>query len=399
MSFTRVLLPVALAAPLCAAGDETTWTISADVAYTAAGDAIEGALVTVTDGKISAVGGGSGGDLHAAAITPGLVDLGPWMTGGATAVEQSSERTPALRVADSLDMFSANFDRALRSGTTTVLAVPPDSAVIGGLGIALKTGGEPNLAARSLRADAVVRGTIGSAPSSRNSPHSSFFGLPTHFTRRPTTRMGVEWVWRKAFYDTLAAEQDPARAFEGWEVLRDVLRGERTLMVRAGATQDVRTAIFLKREFGIPNLIIGDAAEAWMEPRLCAGSGASFVLPPYSFAGRGNPDSSFHAWHTAAELHAAGRPVALSSHGPTNPESRLALQPGFAMRGGLPFDAALAAVTIAPARMIGVDDRVGSIEAGKDADLVLWSGTPFEPSSRVVGVLIDGRLAVDPREQ
>ena len=78
---------------------------------------------------------------------------------------------------------------------------------------------------------------------------------------------------------------------------------------------------------------------------------------------------------------------------------RLGRQAGFAMRGGLPFDAALAAVTINPARMMGVDDRVGSIEVGKDADLVLWNGTPFEPTSAIIGVLLDGVLVVDPRSQ
>ena len=73
------------------------------------------------------------------------------------------------------------------------------------------------------------------------------------------------------------------------------------------------------------------------------------------------------------------------------------MQAGYAMRGGLSFEAALAAVTIQPARMIGVEDRVGSLEVGKDADLVLWNGPPFEPSSRVVGVLLEGELVVDPR--
>ena len=73
------------------------------------------------------------------------------------------------------------------------------------------------------------------------------------------------------------------------------------------------------------------------------------------------------------------------------------MQAGYAMRGGLPFDAALAAVTVNPAKLLGVEDRVGTVEVGKDADLVLWNGAPFEPTSRVVGVLLDGVLKVDPR--
>ena len=91
-------------------------------------------------------------------------------------------------------------------------------------------------------------------------------------------------------------------------------------------------------------------------------------------------------------------PLALSGHNATDLESRLCYQPGYAMRGGLSFDAALAAVTTTPARLVGVDARVGSIKAGKDADLVLWSGEPFQPTSKVIGVLVDGRLIVDPRQ-
>ena len=91
------------------------------------------------------------------------------------------------------------------------------------------------------------------------------------------------------------------------------------------------------------------------------------------------------------------RTIALSSHGASAPELGLDRQAALAIRGGLPFDAALRAVTITPATMLGVDDRVGSIEVGKDADLVLWNGTPFEATSRVIGVVLNGRLVVDPR--
>ena len=70
----------------------------------------------------------------------------------------------------------------------------------------------------------------------------------------------------------------------------------------------------------------------------------------------------------------------------------------YAMRGGLPFDAALEAVTITPARMVGVDDRVGSLEVGKDADLVLWSGRPFELTSKILGVVLNGELVYDARD-
>jgi imidazolonepropionase-like amidohydrolase len=209
--------------------------------------------------------------------------------------------------------------------------------------------------------------------------------------------MGVEWEFRKHFYDTLAARRDAAKAFPGSDVLDRVLKGELTLVIQANVTQDIRTAIYLKEEFAIPTLVVDSAAEVWKEPELVKRSGIAVILPPLDFSGRVGVDGGFHAWDSAAELQEMGVLFALSGHGARRPEERLAFQPGLAMRGGLSFDAALAAVTINPARIAGVADRIGSLEAGKDADLVLWSGVPFQPTSRVVGVLLGGRLVLDPR--
>ena len=147
--------------------------------------------------------------------------------------------------------------------------------------------------------------------------------------------------------------------------------------------------------------VLDAAAEASKELELVRRSGVGVVLPPLPKDGRLPdgfvPDTYFVALDSAAKLHELGVPVALSAHGASEPGERLARQAGYAMRGGLSFDDALAAVTITPARMVGVDDRIGSIEVGKDADLVLWSGTPFEPTSNVLGVLVDGELVLDPR--
>jgi imidazolonepropionase-like amidohydrolase len=381
-----------------AAQDGTSWVIRADRVYTASGSVLEGGFVAVANGKIVAVGpgvGGSGDELEVAAVTPGMIDLGARVVTHPDAVEQSTETAVTMRVADALDLFDPRWRRELSSGVTTVLATPPDNDVIGGLCIALKTGGDPTVEARTVRADAALRGSFGTEPSQGNQGSS---GVPqTFYVRRPTTRMGVEWGFRKAFYDTLAAQRFPEREFEGVELLGQVLDGGLPLCVQAWATQDIRTAIYLKEEFSIPSVIIDAAAEAWTEPELMARSGASVVLPPHTWRGRTGRDRAFFAWNTAKILHDLGVPIALSGHGAGTPTERLAYQPALAMRGGLPFEAALEAVTIAPARMIGIDSRVGSLEVGKDADLVLWSGTPFEPTSRVIGVMLDGRLVVDPR--
>ena len=392
-----------LATAVLSGGDappRDSWVIQADAIHTAAGDAIEGGHVLVTDGKIAAVGPGARGGqavLRAAAVTPGLVDLGGWMNAGSTSTEHGTETPAHLRVDGTLDLFSTRWDAQLRGGVTALLAAPPDDSVIGGMASLLKTGGEPTLEARTVVADACLRGAIGSQPSWRNHP---MFGrsAPDHFVRRPTTRMGVEWEWRKTMYDALASANDAERAFPGSAEVLSVINGDKPLMIGAGATQDIRTALFLKHEFGIPRLIVEGAAEAWKELDMVAASGAMVVLPTFTWNGRGHQDGSFHSWSTAAQLAERGVTIALSGNGSTSAESRFALQPAFAQRGGLSFDDALRAVTINPAQMVGADGRIGSIEVGKDADLVLWSGTPFEPTSRVIGVLLDGQLVVDPRE-
>ncbi len=380
--------------------EENSWTIYADMVYTAAGNTIEGGIVTVTNGKITSVTKGkkpSGKDsLSVAALTPGMVDLSVRINGGLTSVEQSKEVQPQRSIEAAIDLYSHAWDRQVRSGVTTALLNPLDRNVVGGLGAVLKTAGPETVEARLMKPRAVLRGAIGTEPSGGNHP---VFGAATDFySRRPTTRMGVEWEWRKAFYDA-AQREEP---IEGDEELLAALRGELPVFIQAWATQDIRTAVFLKEEmsregFGDMRLIIDAGAEAWREPDLLIRTGTAVVLPPFPMQGR-TEDGAFMAWNVAALLHHRGIPVALSAHGAREVDERLGMQAAFAMRGGLEFDAALAAVTIVPARMVGVDDRVGSVEVGKDADLVLWSGpTPFEPTSRIIGVLVDGVLKLDPR--
>lgn len=387
---------------LARAQEEPTrsWLIRAERVHTAAGEALENGFVWVRDGKVAIVATTNPAPagletLEVGAVTPGLIDLAVGYNLGIEAVEQSTETPAHLRVQDALDLYDPRWERELKSGVTTVMATPPELAVIGGRSVMLKTGGAPELGARVLKADAMLCATIGSLPSAGNRPP---FGQANDFySRRPTTRMAVEWELRKSFHDAALALEHPERATPITPVLQQVLKGELPLRVQAWTTQDIRTAIFLKQEFGLPRVVIDAAAEAWKDVPMVVGSGAAVVLPPLSFTGRQGPEDAFQSWNTASLLHERGVIVALSGHGAEDASERLAAQAGLAMRGGLSFEAALAAVTIHPARLAGVADRVGSLEAGKDADLVLWSGTPFEPSSRVVGVVLDGALVLDPR--
>jgi imidazolonepropionase-like amidohydrolase len=406
--------PIAVCAPRDDKPEAKAWVIWADRVYTGTGTNFDAGMVGTGGGKISIVAASRGSDdenpdrvLRCYAVTPGLVDASVRITKGPSSVEQSNEIQPDMRVSSSLDPFAIEWDRQVRNGVTTVLVNPPDSNVIGGLSVALKTAGADTIKARTLKDDAVLRGSMGSEPSRGN--HPVFGGRPTDFySRRPTTRMGVEWEWRKAFYDAAAAARDSSRAFPGSERLKQVLKGELTVAIQAWATQDIRTAVFLKEEIesqdefkdGLnkPRFFLDAAAEAWKEPQLLVRSRIPVVLPPFPASGR-TRDNAFMAWNVAEELRKEGIPFALSSHGSAAPEAALALQAGYAMQGGLPFESALAAVTSTPARLMGVADRVGTLEVGKDADLVLWNGQPFEPSSRVIAVIIDGVLRYDGRDK
>ncbi len=392
------------AATILVAGDDSKarndWTISAERVYTGTGKTIEGGEVTVADGKIRSVSKGGGGDLECYAITPGLIDLSVRIERDLPSIEQSREVTPEKRIAIALDWFDEAWKREARSGVTTVMINPLERQVIGGLSVVVKTAGE-DAKSRTVKADSALYGAIGAAPSASNHPA---FGRPDDFySRRPTTRMGVEWEWRKAFFDAAMAREDKSLAGPGTLELQKALSGDLPLVIQTWTTQDIRTAVFLKEELareglGKLKLVVDAAAEAWREPDLLVRSATAAILPPFSATGR-TTESAFFALDTAKVLTESGVTIALSGHGAAEVSERLCYQPGHAMRGGLSFDAALAAVTINPARIAGIDKRVGSLEAGKDADLVLWSGPPFESTSAVIGVLVDGRLVLDPRTQ
>lgn len=394
------LVGLALSAPLAAA-QENSWSIFAERLYT--GDGVrENQLITVRDGKVSTITPGTlpGEDgLRAAAVTAGMIDLSVRLLDGWSGVEHQDELSPGMRAADAIDLFDERWRSVARSGVTTALVNPPDFDVIGGRGLVVKTAGGELGTARSLLEDAVLRGAIGSQPSARNHPA---FGRPEDlFSRRPTTRMGVEWEQRRAFYEAAAKRGTPAADEPGNAVLLATLSGELPYFVQAWTTQDIRTTVFLKEELereqlGTPRIVIDAAAEAWREPELLVRSGVAVVLPPFPPEGR-TGDGAFMTIGCARALVARGVPVALSAHGDTSAAGSLGRQAGWAMRGGLSLEEALAAVTTTPARLLGLEDQVGAVAVGRAADLVLWSGTPFEASSAVIGVLVDGVLVLDPR--
>jgi imidazolonepropionase-like amidohydrolase len=377
--------------------------------YPVSGTAIENGTLILTGGKIKAIGGADTQapegakviDVTGKIITPGLIDAGTTLSvSQQDANEQVAEVTPHMRIVDAIDPSHKVFEAVRRHGVTTVQVNPGNRNVIGGLGAVLKTHGA-TVADMLVKDGSALRMTMGSEPSRGN--RSMRWGTPVGlYYRRPTTRMGVVWVARKAFYDAMSYRQertiaDPDKTppeDPGMEVLLQVLDGKLMVHTTARAEQDIRTALRLADEFGYKTVIEG-AVEAYRCVDLVAAAKAKVIFAPPSANGANNPDGAEGRYHTLNLLAKKGVPFAIQTESRLG-ERHLVYEAMVAMRNGLSFDKVLAAVTLTPAQVLGIDTQVGSLDVGKDADLVIWSGKPFEPTSKVERLFINGQEVIKP---
>jgi imidazolonepropionase-like amidohydrolase len=217
--------------------------------------------------------------------------------------------------------------------------------------------------------------------------------------------MGVAWVFRKAFYETLRLEAGPSiggadtPSAASIVVLQQVLSGELPLRIRARKQHDILSALRLTEEFGLA-LTLTEATESYLcldelrARQIPVIFGPLYVDPPGMR--RFSVETDKPRLHTIRALHDAGIETALTAQ-ELRGEDGLARQAMYAMRCGLTFDEALNLVTTAPAKLLGLEDEIGTIAAGKWADLVVWSGQPFEAVSRPVVVVVGGEVVVDAR--
>jgi imidazolonepropionase-like amidohydrolase len=215
--------------------------------------------------------------------------------------------------------------------------------------------------------------------------------------------MGVEWVFRKALHDARrgvaglpvrGADAPPAEALP---VLAELLDGKIGLRVQARMQHDIFTALRLAEEFGL-RIVLEEAIEAYQcLPQLKAANvpvvfGPLFIRPRGYRAGGGEANDP--RLITPRALLDAGIPFALTAND-LRDEDGLVRQAMIATRYGLPADAALRAVTAAPAEIMGLPEHFGTLAAGAAADLVVWSAEPFDPASRPLLVMIDGQVVYE----
>lgn len=320
--------------------------------------------------------------------------------------EGSSEVVPHTRAADSINLRSPDFARLARAGVTTVFVSPDSSAVIGPKGAIVRTAGP--LADRIVEPEAAVKATFGSDAyrvGAGNAP--PFPGFVTTRTRRPNTRMGVAWVFRKAFYDAerFAKGETPGGAdsppSEALPALTDIRAGKTGLRAQARTQPDILTALRLCKELGLKMTLL-EGTEAYKCLDELRSTGTPVIYGPIYDTPSGlrsfTNEAEYSRLSTLRELIEAGIPTALSAQD-LREEDGLARQAMYAVRAGLTPEKALEAVTLTPAKLLGIDKETGTLEAGKRADLVVWSGEPLEATSRPLLVVIGGRVVYDAREK
>ena len=368
--------------------------------HTLAGSAIADGIVLVRDGKIAAVG--SAADikvpdgfkvLEAAVVTPGLVDAHT-VVGLAGSLnyahdqeqlEPSAPMQPELRAIDAYNPQERLIEWVRAFGVTTIHTGHAPGELISGQTMVVKTKPGP-VEAAVLVPSRMVAVTLGadSIKSEAKSPGTR---------AKQMAMLRARFIQAQEYARKAAAtepDKKPPRDL-ALEALGRVLAGEAQLLVTAHRAQDIANALRLAEELKLP-LVLDGAADAGLLLDRIRAAGVPVILHPQM--ARTTDDLENGSFETASVLRRGGIRFALQSgYESYVPKTRVVLfEAAIAASNGLSFDEALAAITIDAARILGVDGRVGSLAIGKDGDLALYDGDPFEYASHCTGVVIQGEV-------
>lgn len=366
-------LIVAMCLVATATADEIV--IKASKVFTLTGEPLSPGSVRIKDGKIvevareiSTPSGSKSIDLGPGMLLPGLVDAYTVTGLDGGLAESTREVTPEFRVIDGLDWNARSFRLSRSEGITTVLVAPGTDNVFAGLSCVVKTAGAAQQ--RVLKKEHALMITSASDPASGNSARNRPDSI---YARQPTNRMGVTWILRSEFSRNQPSDTG---------AIRDALDGKRPVICVSRLDCDIHAALRLRQDYPM-HLTIAGGHEAYKVRSELAAAKVPVLLGKCVTTTGSGPENSEAIFNNAGLLHEAGVSLALTG-------GQLLEQMRFAVRHGLPRDAAIAAVTSTPARLLGVENRVGTIAVGKDADLVAFSGDPFDFTTAVRWTMIDG---------
>ena len=363
--------------------------------------------VAIENGKIVAVGQNLSysdaevRDVTGMTVMPGIVDphchIGMWEDAmgfeGADGNECTNPITPELRAIDAINPYDRCFEEAAAGGVTTCVTGPGSANVIGGQFVAIKTHGD-SVEDMVLRFPVAVKAAFG------ENPKRVYNGK----NQTPSTRMATAALMRKALIEAQEYNEklekgkvDPEKMPErnlGKEILARVIRRELPMKIHAHRADDILTAIRICREFKLRYtldhctegyLITDKLKEALSED--CEG----IIVGPL-LTDRSKIELKNLSFKAPKVLEQAGIEYAMMTDHPVTPEQYLPICTAVAVREGASEEGALKAITINAAKITGIADRVGSIEVGKDADIAVFSGHPFDFRSRCVLTLVNGKV-------
>ncbi|MDP4110304.1 MAG: amidohydrolase, partial [Bacillota bacterium] len=297
--------------------------------------------------------------------------------------------TPQLRAIDAVNPCDRSFCEALMAGVTTVLTGPGSANPIAGQFTAIKTYGR-RIDDMVMRAPAAMKFSLGENP--KNVYHEK--------NQTPATRMATAAIIRENLFKAAEYKKAKDRAAKDSECdapdfdmkqesLLPLINGEVQAHFHAHRSDDIFTALRISKEFGLKPVIIHGTEGHLIADILKSENVPVITGPNLSF--RAKPELKNMTFETPGILAKNGVLTAISTDHPETPLQYLMLCASLANRSGMEETDALKAVTINPAKIAGLDRRVGSIKKGKDADIVVYSGHPFDRNTEVTAVLIDGR--------
>jgi len=363
-----------------------------------------GAII-VDNGKIVAIGkdleipeNSTVIDAQGGFLMPGMIDahchVGMWENGigfeGADGNEATDPVTPHLRAIDGINPVDKSFEEALLAGITTVATGPGSANVIGGQFAIMKTYGK-RLEEMIIDDCAAMKVAFGENPKRVYDKQN----------KCPSTRMGTAAVLRENLIKAKNYVEKQRKSIEGnekapefdmkLEALAKVIKKEIPLKAHAHRADDILTAIRIAKEFGV-EISLEHCTEGHLIVDYLKEETLKGIIVGPTLSDRSKFELQNLTFETPAILNNAGLKIALMTDHPVIPLQYLPVCAALAAREGLNEEEALKAITINAAEVLGIDDRVGSIEVNKDADIVIYNGHPFDLRNKVKFVMVNGNI-------
>ena len=295
--------------------------------------------------------------------------------------------TPYLRAIDAINTMDAGFSDAVRAGITSAMIGPGSSNVVGGQFAFLKLFG------RCID-DLIVKAPAAMKVAFGENPKVNYSGMG----KSPSTRMAIAGMLREELFharEYLKKKKEnknfePDFRMEPWEA---VFNGEIPLKAHVHRVDDIFTAVRIAKEFGL-SMTLDHCSEGHLVADRLAQEGFPAIVGP-DLSSRSKIEVQNVAFKTVGILQKAGMLTAITTDHPVSLIQSLPICAGMAVKAGLPMEEGLKAITINPAKICGVADRVGSLEVGKDADIAVFTGNPMEVFTRTLYTIIDGRIVYD----